>query len=104
MYQVVAAAQIPPAQHGVPEEHTWPHDPQLLVSVCSYTQALEQTLLLGWVPQVPTMPGSAHELHGLPVHAVLQQKPLAQKPLVHWSVAVHVVPVAALGTQRPPEQ
>jgi hypothetical protein len=40
----------------------------------------------------------------VPLHVMLQQTPLAHTPLVHWSAAVHDVPLAALGAQVVPWQ
>jgi hypothetical protein len=40
----------------------------------------------------------------LPVHAAVQQKPSAQKPLWHWSAVEHAAPVASLPMQAEPEQ
>ena len=37
----------------------------------------------------------------VPVQALSQQKPSAQKPLRHWSVALHAVPWSALARQEP---
>jgi hypothetical protein len=39
-----------------------------------------------------------------PRHAVLQQVPLTQLPLLHCSRAVHVVPFVCVPTQIPPAQ
>jgi hypothetical protein len=39
---------------------------------------------------VPCCNAAAHATH-VPLHAVLQQKPSTQLPLVHWSLAVHAV-------------
>jgi hypothetical protein len=52
------------------------------------------------VPLVPPV-NAAAQAWQVPVHAVLQQNPLAQKPLLHWSVAVHDAPSAAMATQVP---
>jgi hypothetical protein len=38
------------------------------------------------------------------VQAALQHVPPTQKVLVHWSVAVHAVPAAAVGTHVVPLQ
>jgi hypothetical protein len=35
----------------------------------------------------------------VPLQAVLQQNPFAQKPLMHWSAAVHAVPPPSLAMQ-----
>jgi hypothetical protein len=73
----------------VPALQTWPPEPQLL-PVVAFAQ----------VPLVPPVSAAEHAWH-VPVHAELQQYPFAQKPLVHWSVAVHAAPFAPLGTQVP---
>jgi hypothetical protein len=59
-------------------------------------------------PQVPppvplVLFAAAHASHVL-LHALSQQTPSAQYPLVHWSLALHVVPRGAFPTQTPPVQ
>ncbi len=46
---------VAPEQLGVPPEHVWPQDPQLFLSVCSFTHALPQALypLLHVKPHAP---------------------------------------------------
>ncbi len=48
-------------------------------------------------PQTPSLPAPLaallHAWHA-PLQAMLQQKPSVQKPLEHWSVAVHAWPFA----------
>jgi hypothetical protein len=57
------------------------------------------------VPLLPPTPeiAAAHAWHW-PVHAVSQQKPSTQKPLAHWSFALHVtaLPLAPFATQSLP--
>ena len=50
----------------------------------------------GTMPQVPCCPGSAQDWQ-VPVQAVLQQKPPAQNPLLHWSLRVQATPLPAGG-------
>ena len=45
--------------------------------------------------QVPTVPDRAQELQ-VPVQALLQQTPCAQKPELHMAAAVHGEPMASL--------
>jgi hypothetical protein len=59
-----------------------------------------------WLSHIPfAWPVSTpeHAWH-VPAHAVLQQKPLTQKPLEHWLCVVHAPPFASFGTQLPPLQ
>jgi hypothetical protein len=46
--------------------------------------------------QVPTVPWSAHVTH-VPVHALLQQTPSAQKPVAHSAAIVHELPIGLPG-------
>jgi hypothetical protein len=62
-----------------PPAHTVPQAPQLLGSVCSLTQA----------PLHNDCPAGQEEA----------QMPAAQRPLVHWSFPVHVVPLGCWTTQ-----
>ena len=54
----------------------------------------------------PQVAGLAVRLHAwqVPVHAVLQQVPSAQNPLVHSAAALHFWPVAFLAMQTPAAQ
>ena len=58
-------------------------------------------------PQVPSAPppfmAAVHAMQ-VPVQAVLQQTPLAQKPLEHWLASVQGLPSPTLTTQAPPLQ
>jgi hypothetical protein len=58
---------------------------------------------LAHVPFVPPVRAAEHAMHA-PEHAPLQQKPSTQKPLAHWSRAVHATPSPCMGTQAPPLQ
>ena len=44
---------------------------------------------------VPSEPGTLHDWH-IPLHAVLQQNPLAQKPERHSAAEEHIEPIGAL--------
>jgi hypothetical protein len=46
----------------------------------------------------PCAAATSHAWHW-PAHAVLQQKPSTQKPVAHWSAAVHAAPLAKLPEQ-----
>ncbi len=55
------------------------------------------------VPFVPPVRDAAQAWQA-PLHAVWQQNPSTQKPLVHWSPCEHGPPFACLPTQALPEQ
>jgi len=59
-----------------------------------------------WLAHVPFAAPVRTFVHAwqVPVQALLQHTPPAQNPLAHWSVPVHAVPSAALGTHAPAEQ
>jgi hypothetical protein len=55
-------------------------------------------------PQAPSAPAPFSALVQAtqgPVHAVSQQTASAQKPLAHWSAAVHAAPFVPVGRQSP---
>jgi hypothetical protein len=52
---------------------------------------------------VPSDPATLHASHAFP-HALLQQYPSTQFPLVHWPAAVQVLPFAFFATQLVPLQ
>lgn len=91
--QIVAddqSAQAPPWQV--------PLVPQVLVAVVAHRPR-------GFIPLVAVLHvpfavllSAAEQAMQVPVHAVLQQTPSAQKPLAHWSTAVHAVPLVSLRT------
>jgi len=56
---------------------------------------------LAQVPLVPPVAAAEHAWHW-PPHALLQQKPLTQKPLRHWSLTVHAVLWASFARHLPP--
>jgi hypothetical protein len=56
--------------------------------------------MLAQVPLAPPVTDPAQDMQ-LSVHAVLQQKPLAQKPLEHWFAPAHDAPLECLATQLP---
>ena len=60
-------------------------------------------MTLAQVPSRPPVSALEHAWHWAP-HAVLQQRPLTQKPLWHWLVAVHAEPWVSLVTHVPPLQ
>jgi hypothetical protein len=53
---------------------------------------------LAHVPFAPPVSAAEQPWHA-PVHARSQQNPSTQKPLTHWSLAVHAVPLGACATQ-----
>jgi hypothetical protein len=56
-------------------------------------------LVAGATPQFPV-----RHVAQAPRHVVLQQIPLTQLPLLHWSAAAHIVPFVCVPTQTPPAQ
>jgi len=87
----------------------FPQTLQLFASVCVFAQPPAQQTLpvvhawfgLFWpfvsVPHVPPEPQTLH----VPVQALLQQTPSAQKPDEHWSVAAQVAPRPCLAWHAP---
>jgi hypothetical protein len=87
-------AHAPATHTGVPPLHTWPQLPQLLLSVCSFTQAplhvlFSQThtppwpqLGVGWshATAVPQCPAGLHVWTALPVHCVAPGTHSVQAP------------------------
>jgi hypothetical protein len=49
-------------------------------------------------------PSATVQASQAPAQAVLQHTPSVQKPLVHWSLAVHVLALADFATHWPPSQ
>jgi len=89
-----------PATHCVPAAqkrqapaplHT-PSRPHVVAAVPKHWLAATGAVPLGTFEQVPSAVASAHVLH-VPVHAVSQQRPCAQKPELHSAAAVHVAPI-----------
>jgi len=86
--QVGTEHSVPVAGQVVPQVPQLVTVPRLVQAPEQQAEPLEQASsgllsLLGSLLHVPSMPGIAHELHALPVHALLQQYPSAQKPLSH---------------------
>jgi hypothetical protein len=52
--------------------------------------------------QVPALPRTSQAWHW-PVQVESQQTPSVQKPLAHWSAALHAAPGASVAAQTPPE-
>jgi hypothetical protein len=89
------AGRMSPNLHEPPLGTTFPHPPQLLVSVWKSAQAPEQQTLpehwffgsvaavtLAQVPLAPPVMAAKHAVQ-VPVHAVSQHTPSTQKPDVH---------------------
>jgi hypothetical protein len=75
---VGTAHSVPLAGHAVPHAPQWVTESKLVQAPEQHTEPLAQAWsallsLSGSVPQTPRLPGIAHELHGLPLHALLQQ-------------------------------
>ena len=66
-----------------------PHD---VAAVPTHWVATTGAVPLGTFEQVPSAVASAHVLH-VPLHALSQQRPCAQKPELHSPAAVHVAPI-----------
>jgi hypothetical protein len=62
---------VAPEQFGVPPEHAWPQDPQLFLSVCSFTQALPQAVY----PLLQVKPHAPLEQVALPLVTPAQRVP-----------------------------
>lgn len=91
--QVPAAHCVPAAQNRqAPVPLHVPSVPQVLPTVVAHWVAGVGAVPLGTLLQVPTLPVSAHDLH-VPVQALLQQTPCAQKPESHSFAAPHAVPI-----------
>ena len=71
--------------------HT-PSRPHAVAAVATHWLAATGAVPLGTLEHVPSAVASAHVLH-VPVHAVSQQRPCAQKPELHSAAAVHVPPI-----------
>jgi hypothetical protein len=94
--QIAPPAQSALVLHATQEPvalHTWL--PPLLHAVPTTADA--------HVPLAPPV-SAAEQAWQVPVHAPLQHTPSTQKPLAHWSVALHVAPFVCLGTQAIPAQ
>jgi hypothetical protein len=104
-----------PAAHCVPTLKSWhappwqvPSPPQGGVTVHTAWPAGEAMPLADGLhvpvpPPPPAWSTAEHAWHA-PLQALLQQKPSAQKPLVHWSPMVHGLPSPCLFTHMPPLQ
>ena len=87
--QFVSVVQL---ERHAPDEHAYP------AQVCELWGGPEATFV-----QVPTLPVMSHAWQ-LPVHAVEQQMPSTQLPLLHSSAMAHVAPSVFLGTHEPTAQ
>jgi hypothetical protein len=95
----VDPVQVPGA-HCVPVAHNrhapaplhMPSVPHVVAAVVAHCVAGVGAVPFATLLHVPTLPAIAHDLH-VPVQALLQQKPCAQKPEAHSFAAVHAVPV-----------
>ncbi len=91
----------PYCSHAPPAAHlpSVPHD----AGVVTGQVPLGSTLPAVTLPQVPSAPPVAAAEHAWhwPLHAELQQKPLTQKPLVHWLPPEHGEPWPSLGVHVP---
>lgn len=85
--QTPPAAQLPSLPQ-VPFAAHWPEG------------AAVPAVKVAQVPSAEPVSASVHAMQG-PLQAVAQQTPPTQKPLVHWSAAVHAPPLACAGAQMP---
>ncbi len=114
--QVFSAVTVPPEQVGlaqsVAEAQSWqapvwhvPSVPQLDIMLTEHTPWGSAMPLTDWlhvpVPPPPACWSDAAQATHAPVQAVLQQNPSAQKPLWHWSAAVHGLATGSLLTHMP---
>jgi hypothetical protein len=76
-----------------------PSVPHVVDTVVAHCVAGVGAVPLATLLHVPTLPVIAHDLH-VPVQALLQQKPWAQKPESHSVASVHAVPIG-LSVQLP---
>jgi hypothetical protein len=63
----------------------------LHLSVVQGLPSSAHELVLGSGEQVPRLPARLHAPQP-PLHALLQQTPFAQKPVLHWLFVAHVAP------------
>jgi hypothetical protein len=109
---VSTPAEHEAAAHMVPDGHSWHTPPAHLPSLPQVDAAFAAHRPRGsivpsiTVAQVPFAPpvSAPEQLWQAPPHAVLQQKPSTQKPLVHWSFAVQAEASGCSATQALPEQ
>jgi hypothetical protein len=91
--QLPGTHSVPAAQYRhAPAPLQTPSSPQLVDRVPTHWLAMTGAVPFGTFEQVPTRPDNAHDLH-VPLHAVSQQRPCAQKPELHSAAAVHVAPI-----------
>jgi hypothetical protein len=95
-----------PGMHTLPAGQSWqapaplqaPVVPQVELAIAGHWLAGNGAVPASTLPQVPSEPPVSAAVHAwhVPVHAVLQQTPLAQKPLPHWLLPVHGSPMAPM--------
>jgi hypothetical protein len=91
--QVAAAHCVPFTQNRqAPAPSHIPSVPHVVDVVVEHCVAGVGAVPPGTLLHVPTLPAIAHDLQ-VPVHALLQQKPCAQKPESHSPAVVHAVPI-----------
>jgi hypothetical protein len=98
--QDAALQTVPLGQsRHVPAPLQLPSVPQLDAALGAHS--LCGSLPAGIDPHVPFDPPVSAALHALhvPLHALLQQKPSTQLPLVHWLAPPHMLPLPSLATQ-----
>jgi hypothetical protein len=69
-----------------------PSVPHVVATVVAHCVAGVGAVPFATLLQVPTLPVIAHDLH-VPLQALLQQTPWAQKPELHSFAIVHAVPI-----------
>jgi hypothetical protein len=89
-----ASAQAPPAAQAP----VFPHSVPVV-----QRESVVPVVVAPQVPLAPPVFAAEHALHAV-VQALLQQKPSAQNPDVHWLAALHEPPFAFLATQAVAEQ
>ena len=98
--QVPAAHCVPDVQkrHAPAPSHI-PSVPHVVAAVVAHCVAGVGAVPFATLLHVPTLPVIAQDLH-VPVHALLQQTPWAQKPELHSFAMVQAVPIG-LSVQAP---
>jgi hypothetical protein len=106
LLQHTPSTQKPLAQSAAFVPQAWPtsarHEPAPLQALGAMhgVVALVSCWPAGALEQVPMLPVTLQAWQ-VPVHALLQHTPSAQKPLAHWVLAVHVVPLLARQVPAP---
>jgi hypothetical protein len=91
--QVAAAQEVPLAYFWQAPAWHLPLVPQLAAPMSLHIPD-GSTFPVATLVHVPSVPASAHDWQA-PLHALSQQKPCAQNPLLHWLPVEHEAPLLA---------